>query len=72
MPVTASGRADVGARDLQPLVLGGGVEHPLQQLAVACLELRLLPQPPPDRADPAGQRVTDRLQVAETERTRLA
>jgi hypothetical protein len=70
--VTAAGLADVGARNLQPLVLGGRVEHALQQLAIAGLELRLVLQPAADRADPHRQGVANRLQLAQTQRPRLA
>lgn len=69
--MAAAGLADIGARDLQPLVLGRGGQHPLQQLAVAGLELGLRPQLAPCSADPSCQRIADRLQVAEIQRPRL-
>lgn len=66
--MAAAGRADVVAGDLQPLVIGGRGDHPLQQLAVARLALVLLAQLPLNRPDPLRQRVADRLQLAEVER----
>ena len=68
--MAAAGLADVGAGDLDPLVLGGRVQHPLQQLAVAGLQLSLLLKLTPRVADPPGQRVADRLQLTEVERAR--
>jgi hypothetical protein len=72
MPVTAARLADVGARDPQPLVRGRRGEHLLQQLAVASLELGLVPQPAPRHADLGRERVADGLEIAETQRPRLA
>src|SRR5262249_48513239 len=72
MPVAAARLADVGARDPQPPVLGGGVEHALEQLAVAGLQLAALPQREPRLTDPGRKRVADRLQIAQAERPRLA
>jgi hypothetical protein len=40
--VAAAGLADVGARDPQPLEVLWRVQHPLQQLAVAGLQLLAL------------------------------
>jgi hypothetical protein len=71
MPGAAAGFADVGAGDPQPLVLRGGGQHPLEQLAVARLELGALPQPKPGLADPRRQRVAYGLQLAQAERPRL-
>jgi hypothetical protein len=71
MPVAATGLADVRTRDPQPLVIGRGSQHPFQQLVVAGLELGALPQLAPRIADPCGQRVADRLQVAQAQRPRL-
>ncbi len=71
MPVAATGLADVGARDPQPLVLGRGGEHPFQQLAIARLELGALLQLAPHSAYSRRQRVADRLQVAKAQRPRL-
>jgi hypothetical protein len=61
MPVAATRLTDVGAGDPQPLVLGGSAQHPLQQLAVAGLELGLILQPAPRHADPGRERVADGL-----------
>lgn len=71
MPVPAAGLADVVARDPQPLVLGGRGEHPLEQLAVARLQLVLLAQCPTRNADALGERVTDPLQLREAGDVRL-
>jgi hypothetical protein len=71
MPMAAAGLAEIGSRDLQPLVLGGFRQHPLQQLAVTGLELRLPLQLTSRVADPACQRVANRLQFTEAERARL-
>jgi hypothetical protein len=71
MPVAAAGLADVGAGDLQPLVLRGCRQHPLEHLAIAGLELGLRLELSPRIRDPTGQRVTNRLQFAEAERARL-
>ena len=70
--MAAAGLADVGAADLQPLVLGRRVEHPLEQLAVAGLELGLFAQLDPRLGDPVGERVPNRLQLAEPQHPRLA
>lgn len=72
MPVAATWRADVVARDLHPLVLGGGRQHPLQQLAVAGLQLGALVELPASSADPGGQRVADGLELAQVQRPRPA
>ena len=71
MPVTATGLADVGTGDAHPLVLSRPRQHAVQQLAVAGLKLGLLLQPAARTADPAGKRVTDRLELAEVEGARL-
>lgn len=71
MPVTAAGLADIGARDLQPLVLRGLGQHPLEQLTVAGLQFGLRLKLAPCVADPAGQRVANRLQLAQVEGARL-
>ncbi len=71
MPVPATRLADVGARDPQPPVLRRGREHPLQQLAIAGLELDLLLQLSPCDADTRRQGVADSLQIAQTECARL-
>lgn len=71
MPVAAAGLADVGVGDPQPLVLGRRGQHPLQQLAVARLELGLLLQLPPRFTYPRHQRIADGLEIAEPEGARL-
>jgi len=70
--VPAAGPADVGAGYSQPLELLGSRQHPLQQLAVADLDLPPLAQGPPRRRDSRHQSVADRLQIAEAEDMRLA
>lgn len=72
MPVAATRLADVGAGDPQPLVLGGSAQHPLEQLAVAGLELGSFLKAAARNADPGRERVADRLEVAETQRPWLA
>ncbi len=72
MPVATTRLADVGAGDPQPLVLGRSAQHPLQQLAIAGLELGPILQPSARFADPGRQRVADGLEIAETQRPRLA
>lgn len=69
--MAATGLADVGTRDPHPLVLSGRGKHPLQQLAVAGLELGALLQLAPRRANPHCQRVANRLQIAQAECPRL-
>lgn len=71
MPGAAAGLTDVRTGDPQPLVLGRRGQHPLQQLAVAGLELGPFPQPQPGLADPSRQRVADGLEIAEPEGARL-
>ncbi len=71
MPVAAARLTDVGACDPQPLVLGRGGQHPLEQLAIAGLELGALLQLKPGLADPRRQRVADNLQLAQAKRPRL-
>jgi hypothetical protein len=53
-------------------VLGGGVEHAAQQLAVLGLELLLLPKGQPGRGDPIRQGVAHALQLPEVRDPRLA
>lgn len=69
--MAAARLADVGAADPQPLVLGRRREHPLEQLAVAGLQLGPFAQLDPRLGDPVGERVADRLQLAEAEHPRL-
>ncbi len=68
--MAAAGLADISPRDAQPLVLGGVRQHPLEQLAVAGLDFGVLLKLSPRVADPAGQRVADRLQFSKAEGTR--
>jgi hypothetical protein len=70
--VPAAGLADVGVGDAHPLVLGGGVEHAAQQLAVSSLELGLLAEGEAGGGDPLRQRVAHPLQLAEIRDPRLA
>ena len=65
MPVTAARLADVGAGDAQPLVLGRGRQHLLEQRAVARLQVVLPLQGLPCRGDAIGERVANPLQVLE-------
>jgi len=69
--VTAAGLTDVCTRDLQPLVLGRGRQHPLQQLPVTGLQFGLLLQLSPGDGDPHCQRIADRLELTEAECSRL-
>lgn len=55
MPVAATRLTDVGARDLQPLVLGWSGQHLLQQLTVAGLELGPILQLVARDADPGRE-----------------
>jgi hypothetical protein len=52
-------------------VLGRSAQHPLQQLAVAGLELGPILQSVPGHADPGHKRVADGLELAETQGPRL-
>lgn len=72
MPVTATGLADIGARDPQPLVLGRRPQHAPQQLAVAGLQFGALLQLSPSHGNPPCQRVTYRLQLSQVQRPPLA
>jgi hypothetical protein len=63
MPVATAGRADVVARDPQPLVLSGRRHHPLEQLAVAGLEIVLPLQGHTGVRDPVGKRIADPLEL---------
>ncbi len=65
MPVAAAGLAEVGAGDPHPLVLGGGGEHTLEQLAVARLQLGPAAQRPPRLRGPRGERVAHPLELGE-------
>ena len=72
MPVPAAGQPEVIARDLHPLVVLRGLEHPLQQLLVAGLELVALPQAATSILDPRRERVANSLQLTQIEHPRLA
>jgi len=69
--VTATGLADVGARDPQPLVLGRRRQHVLQQLAVLRLQFTPLPKRDSSLANPLGERVAHPLELFETGYARL-
>jgi hypothetical protein len=66
--VAAARLADVGPRDPQPLEVPRPLQHPLQQLAVAGLELLPLAQGGASRADARGEGVANQLQATELER----
>jgi hypothetical protein len=70
--VPAAGLADVGIRDAHPLVLGGGVQHPLQQIAVLSLELGLVPEGPVGGRDPLCQGIAHPLQLPQVRDPRFA
>jgi hypothetical protein len=72
MPVTATGLAKIVARDAQPLEVLGAGEHPLQQLAIAGLELGAVAQGLARVLDPIRKSVANRLQLAKVECPRLA
>lgn len=61
-----AGRANVVARDLHPLEIRGRLDHPLEQLTVASLQLVLLAQPQARLADLGSQRVAHGLQLAQS------
>jgi hypothetical protein len=65
VPVAASRHADVLARDPQPLVLGGGRHHPLQQRAIAGLEIVLPVEGLACVRDPVGKRIADPLELVQ-------
>ncbi len=70
--MAATRLAEVVARDAQPLEVLRTGEHPLQQLAVAGLELGPLAQCAARVLDPIGQGVANRLQLTQIECSRLA
>jgi len=70
--VPATGLADVGIGDAHPLVLGGGVEHASQQLAVLSLQLLLLLEGQPGSRDPIRQGVAHALQLPQAGDPRFA
>jgi hypothetical protein len=65
--VPAAVEAEVLAGDLDPLVVLGGGEHPLDQLAVLILDPPPLDQRLPSLGDPVGEAVANRLQLTEVE-----
>jgi hypothetical protein len=71
VPGATAGLADVGTRDPQPLVLGGGGKHLLEQLAVAGLDHRALAEGDVGGGDPLGERVAHLLELLEPGDPRL-
>jgi hypothetical protein len=63
--VPASRLADIGTGDPQPLVLGRGDEHPLQQLAVGRLNLGSPGEGVAGRSDPCRQGIANLLQLSQ-------
>ncbi len=72
MPVPAAGLADVGVGDAHPLVLGGGLQHAAQQLAVLGLGLGLVAEGLAGAGDSCRERVAHLLQLTEARDPRLA
>ncbi len=72
MPVAAARLAEVGAGDPHPLEVARRGEHPVEQLAVARLQLGALSQCRARVLDPGGEGVADGLELAEVERPWLA
>jgi hypothetical protein len=70
--VTATRLAEVGARDAQPLELGRGGEHPLQQPPVVLLDRGALAQGAPRLANAGSESIAHPLQLAEADQARLA
>lgn len=68
--MAATRLADVGARNPQPLVLGGRGQHAPQQLAVARLQLALRLQFQARSGDPLRERIAHPLELLETGNTR--
>jgi hypothetical protein len=68
----AAGLTEVGARDTDPLVLGGRGQHPAQKLAVPPLGLGPLAQRPASGRDPGRQRIAHLLELLEAGDARLA
>jgi hypothetical protein len=71
VPVAATRLADVSTRNPHPLVLGGSRQHLLQQVAIASLELILLPQGVAGLPDPIRKRVANPLELLEPGNARL-
>ncbi len=63
--------ADVGTGDPHPLVLGRRVEHPLEQLAIASLELLALGQRSSGPGNSLGQRIAHPLELVQPGYPRL-
>jgi hypothetical protein len=70
--MTAARLAEIGARDAHPLEVLRADEHPLEQLAVAGLELGPPPQSAARVLDPVRKGVANGLQLAQVQRSRLA
>ena len=70
MPVAAAGQADIGAADPQPVVLGGGGKHVLEELTIGLLDRGALGERPTGLGDAGSERVADALQPAEVEHPR--
>ena len=68
--MAAAGLAEVVAGDAQPLEVPGLGEHPIEQLAIAGLELGSPPQRCARVLDPVRQGVPNRLQLTQVERSR--
>ena len=69
--MAAPRHTDVVARDSQPLVLGWSRHHPLQQLAVASLEIVLPVQGLACVRYPVGKRIADLLELIQPGDARL-
>ena len=69
--MAAAWEAEVLARDLDPPVIPGRGEHPLDQLPVPVLDPLALHQGLPRFGDPVGKPVADHLQLAKVEHPRL-
>ena len=66
----AAGLADVRARDPQPPVLGRGLDHATQQLAIARLECLAVPERNARAGDSVGESVPHALELFETGKPR--
>ena len=72
MPVAATGLADVGATDLDPLEVLRCGDHPAQELAISRLDPGSLLELQPGVGDPFRQLVAQPLQLTEVEDPRLS
>jgi hypothetical protein len=70
--VPAAGLADVRARDLQPFVLRGGLDHAPQQLAISPLDLLALAKRGAGEGDAGGEGVSHALELLEAGEPRAA